>query len=135
MGDLEKWRTEMQSAAGGMTQDLLNQYKSKVSQLQSQHQSQLSQLRSAAGKAYDFSGVQEQIRASEEGLRQSQEGLRQSAQEKLNWDNFTGQYDLGNRDADKYAGEQSQASGYRQFLECFVQYPNVHQDVQLSIFL
>jgi len=117
MGDLEKWRTEMQSAAGGMTQDLLNQYKSKVSQLQSQHQSQLSQLRSAAGKAYDFSGVQEQIRASEEGLRQSQEGLRQSAQEKLNWDNFTGQYDLGNRDADKYAGEQSQASGYRQFLE------------------
>ena len=106
MGELEKWRTEMQSAAGGMTQDLLNQYNSKVSQLQSQHQSQLSQLQSSIGNAYNSSGVQEQLRASQEKLRQASD-----------WGNFIGQYDLSNRDADKYAGEQSQASGYRQFLE------------------
>lgn len=106
MGDLEKWRTEMQTAAGGMTQELLAQYNKKAADLQAAHQQQLGQLQSSIGQAYNSAGVQEQLRSTQDRLRQM-----------ADWGQFVSNYDIGNRDADKYQGEQSEAANYKAFLE------------------
>lgn len=106
MSDLNKWRDQMSAQSGANTQAIMSEYARRSQALQQQQQQQVEALRNQIGQAYNAAGIQDAMRSSNEKLRAQ-----------TDWGAFKSQYNLSNIDADRYAGEQSQAANYRQFLE------------------
>ena len=108
--ELDAWKQQQQAQAQASTQQLQAQYEAQAAALAAQQAETNRQLQVQQQQAAQAAQQQEQQRAAEEAAR-----LQQQQQEQ--WGSFMGSYNLSNVDDDKYAGEQSQASNYRSFLE------------------
>jgi len=107
---LDKWKQEMETKVGADTQAVAQRYNELSSQLQQQYAEQQNQMQSLMQQSAQQAQIQEQQRAAAEARATEQ-------RQQDRWSTFLGDYGLTNVDADKYAGEQSQAAGYKSFLE------------------
>lgn len=105
MAEMDKYKQSLMDEQGAITSSLLSQYNEQSSKMQADYAAAQQALLAQQQQASVAAAQQEQLRAQAE-----------VAQKNADWKVTQANLGLSNVDADKYAGEQSQAAQYQQLL-------------------